>query len=312
MRGRDVALRGYVDALVRKLSRLMPIAVEGADVEAVHDARVAARRMKGALDLLGPIVGESHLSRLQKSGRRIRKRLGELRDLDVMLGHLRRLSKLHGHTAAAVWLSERLMRRRADAVRQLRKRASAHDWTDRLAEWKKIRGQIAVESDALDRAMHSALAQQTQTFAGQADRLCGQMLDSLFTQERDPHAVRIAGKQLRYTLEMLAKTGDQPLAETRKIFKRMQDALGLWHDFVVLSDAAMREAADSEIGHSDPALAGQVMRLGELTLRRSEHYLQRFATLWRLHREAVMRLDAGGNGGGAGGGTGPGTARLSS
>ena len=56
--------------------------------------------------------------------------------------------------------------------------------------------------------------------------------------------------------------------------------------------SVMREAAESEIGHCDPALQAQVLKLAELTLKRSEHYLKRFALMWRENREAVCALGA--------------------
>ncbi len=42
----------------------------------------------------------------------------------------------------------------------------------------------------------------------------------------DPHALRIAGKALRYTLEMAVESGRPLPAAVAKAFKRMQDALG--------------------------------------------------------------------------------------
>ena len=287
----QVGLCAYVDSLVAKLRKLAPVAADGADVEAVHVARVVARRIKAALDLLAPLVDQEEFAGLGKGARRVRRRLGDLRDLDVMLMHLRGVSRSRRHAGACVWLMGRLTDRRAAAVKRLRKKASAEDWIERLSEWKRLRPVVAGLGDAVERAMRASLSQQIAAFCGQADRLCAQMLDSLFEQERDPHAVRIAGKQLRYTLEMLAKSGERPADAAGRLFKRMQDALGLWHDFVVLTDHAMREAAKSGLGHRDPALESQVLKLAELTLKRSEQHLRRFAILWRENREVVCGLE---------------------
>ena len=266
------------------------MAAQGADVDAVHDARVAARRMKAVWDLISPLVDEESVLPMRKATRRVRKRLGELRDLDVMLAHLRAVSRLRGMAAASVWLMERLSQRRAKALKKLKKKDRAAGWIARLDAWKFLRPRVAEMGDAIDRAMQASLTQQVATFCGQADRLVAQMGESLFEHERDPHAVRIAGKQLRYTLEMVAKTGERPSDDTQRLFKRMQDALGLWHDFVVLADHALRETAESGLGHRDPALASCMIRLSDLLLRRSEHYLGRFAKMWRQNRTAVAGL----------------------
>jgi CHAD domain-containing protein len=48
------------------------------------------------------------------------------------------------------------------------------------------------------------------------------------------HAVRIAGKRLRYRAELLAELGDASAKPRVKSLKLLQDALGNWHDRYVL------------------------------------------------------------------------------
>jgi CHAD domain-containing protein len=48
------------------------------------------------------------------------------------------------------------------------------------------------------------------------------------------HALRIAGKRLRYRAELLAELGDASVKPLVKSLKLLQDALGNWHDRYVL------------------------------------------------------------------------------
>src|SRR6185503_19175554 len=46
----------------------------------------------------------------------------------------------------------------------------------------------------------------------------------------DVHALRIATKRLRYSIEMPRELGDQALAPVVKWLKHLQELLGRWHD----------------------------------------------------------------------------------
>src|SRR5688572_22632383 len=105
-------LLDHLDELMAKLHENVPAAIERFDAEAVHDARVATRRLKAALDLMSPVLSKSHARPLADGLKRIRRRLGPLRDADVMLDHLAELPGDGKHAAAAHWLRERLNAKR--------------------------------------------------------------------------------------------------------------------------------------------------------------------------------------------------------
>ena len=49
---------------------------------------MATRRLKAALDLLKPVLSDEHLKPFSKVLKKFRRRLGPMRDLDVMIEHL--------------------------------------------------------------------------------------------------------------------------------------------------------------------------------------------------------------------------------
>src|SRR4051812_36369647 len=61
------ALLTYLDELVEHLRRLIPTAIRGSDADAIHDARVATRRLKAALDLLQTAIDHRRLRPFAKT-----------------------------------------------------------------------------------------------------------------------------------------------------------------------------------------------------------------------------------------------------
>jgi CHAD domain-containing protein len=67
------------------LWRTLPVALEGADIEGVHDVRVASRRLRAAMDIGAVCFPKRWYKPLHRAAKEITKRLGEVRDRDVML-----------------------------------------------------------------------------------------------------------------------------------------------------------------------------------------------------------------------------------
>ena len=87
----------------------------------------------------------------------------------------------------------------------------------------------------------------------------------------------------------MAQSAGHPIdKKILKIFKKMQDALGLWHDYVVLAERAMKESADAMLAHHDVKQQQNILSVTNLILRRSETQLRRFAELWSAHGQEVQ------------------------
>jgi len=123
---------------------------------------------------------------------------------------------------------------------------------------------------------------QLDAFVEQANDLEGQ-------RRSDPHQLRIAGKSLRYTLEMAREHGVRLGASVTGLFKRMQTALGLWHDYVVLTERMMRESVECDLALHDPPLQAQILSLAQLSLRKSESRLKKMASLWRTRGQSLTQ-----------------------
>jgi CHAD domain-containing protein len=239
-------------------SHLRP-AREG-DVEGVHQARVASRRLRETIPVLGTGLDDV---RLKPVGRRLRdltRALGPVRELDVALEMLDDYVA-EGDDAEPLrgaWRAYILARRREPA-RALRKavasgpRDALHD---RLDEVERAR---AASDDAQWR---EALAGQLATRARNL-RARIEQTGALFHAE-PLHEVRIAAKKLRYALEITADTGLARLARPLATLKASQDVLGRLHDLDVLAsllgdlpEAAPGEALQGAVASAVAALDHQ-------------------------------------------------------
>ena len=104
----------HADQLVEAFRQVLPGALGGEDVEAIHQARVATRRIKAATDLFKRVIPKQPRKGFVRTLRRVRRSLGRVRDIDVMLGHLDALAAAGAseHRQAIDWLNVKLHARR--------------------------------------------------------------------------------------------------------------------------------------------------------------------------------------------------------
>ena len=259
----------WLDGLIESLHKNVPKAFHEFDADAIHDARVSTRRMKAAMDLLKPLLREEDRECFEKVLKKLRKRLGPLRDLDVMIESLEKLKD----NPASQWLRDQLARERDETREDSRKKVSAARVLGKVGAWWAVRDQIVDAGDAVDSLMAQSLHRQLDAFSEQAMKMGGE----------DPHQLRISGKLLRYTLEMAKAQGHKLPGSVLRIFKKMQDELGTWHDHVVLVERVMQTSLDHGLSYHQPELEGQLLKLAQLFLTRAQRDLAGFEKLWQQH-----------------------------
>ena len=277
----EFPLLKYVDSLVENLRKLIPSAVTGEDNDAVHDARVATRRLKAASDLVKGVVSGRSRRPFNRVGKLLRRQLGPLRDLDVMLEHLGEF-KQPKFQPAIQWLRERLGERRQEAVQRAGRNAPPARMLARLGTWWGLRHEIEIAHDRIGELLSQSVHLQLDAFVEQADDLIG-------AGRHDPHPLRIAGKSLRYTLEMARQHGNRLPRSVVGLFKRMQTALGLWHDYVVLAERIMRESVECDLALHNPRLQVELLGVVQMCLRRSESQLKKMAELWKTNGQSLTQ-----------------------
>lgn len=228
-------IRMLTDALRRSLARC---AVD-ADVEAVHDTRTGTRRLEAALEeaLRGcdpeAATDDNVLIQAIRSWERLLKRVrraaAPVRDLDVQR---KLLKKLAGELpellkAQAERLDAGLQQEREKLAAPLKKDAAA--WALKL----EVRFAAFVEASAERRTRQGRRADAARTALEAFARLSMQMrhLDA-----GNLHDFRKGAKKARYMAE--AGDGNARAGAVGAALKRLQDAIGDWHDWLMLGDEA--------------------------------------------------------------------------
>jgi CHAD domain-containing protein len=223
--------------------------------DAIHDARVATRRLRAALPLAwadSPNASwESGFESIRKWG----KHLGRVREADVALELLPSLEARVPPAAPAIAevrlrVSQQQAKQRRQLVKSLDKLS-----LDRLRAVRLVpaRG-ISLRVDGRWRSVERAIVEHSENLREAVDFASG-----IYFPNRS-HRVRVATKKLRYVLELV----DNP-ASTRmvKLLRRSQEILGLLHDHQVLA-TAVSSAQRLEKDHRRVLLASLEGRCEEL------------------------------------------------
>lgn len=214
------------------LLKAMPAAQAG-DETSVHVARVASRRLREALPVLGASADERTLGRAEKRVRRLTRALGPVRELDVTL---LLLTELEGKGVTAPRAIARV-RETVTAERLARRQEMLEEITPaRLNKLcKRLVKVAAPESPAVPPA--DELVEAAQQAHKRARKLCAAIehAGGIYLADR-LHQVRIAAKKLRYALEIQRELAHSRTTAALTRLKTQQDLLGRMHDLEILID----------------------------------------------------------------------------
>jgi CHAD domain-containing protein len=230
--------RAFAAQAVQRPRRALEGLVEGVrradEVEAVHKMRVASRRLRNALELFFDELPAEERPGWLRRIRRVTRALGAARDLDVQIEFLR--SFLAAETSAAARAGVELLR--ADFVTRRRKlqkdvlramdRLDADDMLGALSCWARRWSGARLRARWTDANLRAEAGR-----AGQA-RLAAVLAYEASVERpecvTELHAMRIAAKHLRYTLEVYEPLFARGLKTHIAWARGLQDALGAVHD----------------------------------------------------------------------------------
>jgi CHAD domain-containing protein/CYTH domain-containing protein len=201
---------------------------QAGDVEALHDFRVAIRRLRSLLRAYRDLTDAAIPRRLRRRLRQLARATNVSRDLEVKLAWLEgeKASLKPRERTGERWLAERLDQERANADKEALDLVTtnltplAAAVTTRLDDLPLSTGIGAI---VFARLVADLVREQTWELEQHLSSV-----QSIENQE-EAHEARIAGKRVRYLLEPLALT--VPLAaELVARLKALQDLLGDMHD----------------------------------------------------------------------------------
>jgi CHAD domain-containing protein len=224
------------------------------DIEYIHRMRVASRRLRAALPLFRSCFPPRQYSRWMLEITRITRALGEARDADVQIAYLRKFLKKRekgldpkadvpvpeaGSVTAARFLLLSLEKRRGQLQEPVLDALAALEKSRIIEDMRRI----FLEREQLIRAQRKRPPLYGIPMV--AARRIEQRLLNLHSYEpwishpeavAEHHAMRIAAKKLRYTLEIYGAAYRHGLVKHLIRVKRVQEILGDLHDCDVWID----------------------------------------------------------------------------
>ncbi len=307
-RSGDALLARLLRKRLRAVRRRLPAVRAGRDLEAVHDLRVALRRLRAALGGLAEFLPRRALRAARKPARRLLRALGAARDADVQIETLAAfLAGLPAGNRAAARLRPGLRRLR---LRLRQQRETLQPRVRRELERFDRAGIAAALDDALRRRRIRARRLPARGGAATAARLRRAAFRRLTARlatvlafephvahpERiaELHCLRIAVRRLRYAVDLFAPLYAGRLAAAAPPLAELQGLLGEIHDADIWL-AALPEflAAERARARIDRGRAGSAARLApgleafaaDRRRVRAERYAA-FAARWRQTRAA--------------------------
>jgi CHAD domain-containing protein len=256
----------------------------GEDIEAVHDMRVGSRRLVAAMRVFEGCFPDDGYRRLLQEARRVTRRLGGVRDLDVLIDHYARLQpeaaeeRLATEYLLATFRAAR-GRARPPMLRAL-DRSAASDFPARIGRYLRRRKEAyAVGLGPSGRSCGPCAA----PFREAAPGFLTARYHLFYSFEpwvhradvvEELHEMRIAAKWLRYTMELFAPAFADRLKQPLSAVKRLQELLGNLHDsdirLDILRGTRARPLELGLLGWREIMLADRVERGLELLQEREE------------------------------------------
>jgi CHAD domain-containing protein len=214
-------------SVFQKMDRALLRLTTGQQAESVHQFRTTNRRLQTLLEQVIP-ARDHNQKKLLKMLDRIRKRAGKVRDLDVQLAALRSL-KVPQEPRRKTQLMHRLIELRVQHEKKLRKILNKETIRDIRRRLKRASRDVKLEASG------DALA-AARAMLAQVIRPAGPVTEDLL------HQYRIVVKRARYAAEFAPKSAEA--AQFIAQLKRLQDAVGNWHDWLTLTNTAAKRLGD--------------------------------------------------------------------
>ena len=283
---------GVRDAIAGQQRRIALVAarVDAAAEGAIHEGRVAARRLRSVLKTFRPLLDEGRAPAYRADLRSFAGALGEVRESDVRRDLLTTVSLDDSRITPTA-------HRRLLALLEASRAAARETLRQRLAEpgWSELCGRLARQ-----RSGGSLVVVRTAGLADVLEQVARTWRKPVRILRREPrsvaelHELRLAFKHCRYALETVAGVAPDEAARLLRRLRAAQDRIGDHRD-TVLAQHWLRDQ-EQALG---AALAGRL--LDDLTRR--EHKLRRegarraarVLTAYEAWREATRPFRQAGN-----------------
>lgn len=252
----------------------------GNDVEALHDLRVALRRLRSLIRFFDEELSESLRGRIRKRIRTIARATGDARDAEVQLAWIEAQLSRHDWTerAGARWWAAALSQRKESAYEEL-KDSLVPELLKLLPKLEVDLGHFREERSLVGDRPRARFGERIARHLRAETAKLAAALTSVRTidDESIAHEARIHGKRIRYLVEPL-KGELEEAREGARALRMLQEKLGRLNDLAVRTNALgaameaqaldrarrLAHAATSKEGELDEPIAGEEPGLASL------------------------------------------------
>ena len=276
MRVRRETVLEFARKHLNRFKKLAPKVLQGDDRAAIHDFRVASRRLQQMLDLLYPKPRSKRIRRLRSGIQRSRQLLSSTRNCDVLLQRVETslARKRAGQQEFWATLANYLENRRAESMQEALEKLQKLNLPEivlRLQDCFHAGSQSPQDSPHfLPGAPPSAVPAAIETFDCRVVRELQTAWNSFNAQVTKAqgnrqsatlHMVRIAAKRLRYLVEGINELGVAGCKEVLVTLRRLQRHWGYWHDLEVMEQMMAEMLARPKFLRNHLLLAMRTERL---------------------------------------------------
>jgi CHAD domain-containing protein len=204
-----------------------------ADIECIHRMRVASRRLRAAQEYFDICLPGRTAGKFEKAIRSITGSLGKARDLDIQIDSFRKFQILADQSAYQPGFKRLLLRlyqRRILAQQEVIASVTEINTNPVIIRVEDLLNKFPPQENhkpfslSLRILAHNAILDKLKEFLSYAPFV------HLPEKKVELHAMRIAAKKLRYTLEIFAPIFPGELKNWIKVTRQFQDQLGEIHD----------------------------------------------------------------------------------
>ncbi len=281
------AASGVLRMVLLDLLEKVPEARSGGSKKGIHDLRVAVKRFREAFRLFRPVLRKKTFRSHREWIEDLNDALGEVRDRDVALARLRKLTAGLAEPPRSVTdLMTRLESERLGSVDGLA------TMLDRL-QLEGVPAQLAARIESIEQEAVSG--RPTHEFA--RERVRERLLDvrarwAAARREATPgslHRARIGNKRLRYAIEPFSRMLGKEVRRLYRSASQFHDVLGDLHDadsMAVMLETSMAGASKAE-RRAWEGLSVKVIRGRRVALRKALSLADKLEPLWDAAQRAV-------------------------
>lgn len=207
------------------LLRLHNELLDESNPDAIHDLRVASRRMREALDYLRNSLPDKWYSRLMSASKKITKSLGHLRETEE---NLKLLSDFRDNGKIDSISAEILIHAQKKTFKKGKQKSARRPLASKFSSFEKFIGHVRGSRVTLP-TVSDVLEIRMQDFVS--------FTWSTTLSDEHLHDLRIRAKKLRYAIEIHEKVTGHKMGRVRSRLRKLQEILGHIHDLFVLSES---------------------------------------------------------------------------